>query len=461
MGEQIYIDWVLGSRRTAWHAPWPRPSVQASRDPAAPAVAVRESEPQQRPARDQRSSTADLPPGATPFPAPSARLLRLDRLALELRVAHDQLARPMARAAAAFVAARGWRACGAARLEDHARERFGRSGRWVRQFAQLGHALERFPALARALTGDDGGAPLGAESARLVARLLAQRESRLGGPAGPPSVDGLAKEGDAECRDDALARWIARARQVTLRALRGEVMAALAAGGGGAGAAGQFAPGGSSATGSSAGATCAGPFPAEPLAAGPPPALGPEAEPGDEPRSFIEIRVPPAVSAAFEEVVDLYRSLAGRDGTLTEALEALLAESLAGPVVALRVGDAGGTPPADEPRSEDPGWLTGSSALGLARRASGIAGAPRCAGGGRPGRDARQARLDRAAGRRGHLPAAVEVDPEARLDDLLRRAETSLAEYRALAASAGHGGPLLVDDQLARLVALEDALMRR
>ncbi len=57
------------------------------------------------------------------FPPPPVRLLRLDRLALELRVAHDRLALPLARVAAAFLEARAWRPCGAARLEDHARER--------------------------------------------------------------------------------------------------------------------------------------------------------------------------------------------------------------------------------------------------------------------------------------------------------------------------------------------------
>ncbi len=184
--------------------------------------------------------------------------------------------------------------------------------------------------------------------------------------------------------------------------------------------------------------------------------------------------MPPAVSAAFEEVVDLYRALAGRNGSLAEALEALLAEALSGPAAA-HAGDAGPAA-ADDLRADHLGWSSGSSALGIARRRSGGAEPEHHSGAARarcraragdavrsPGaqRAAREARLDRAAGRRGHLPAAADVDPEAGLDDVLRRAESSLAEYRLLAAGAGQGGPLLLDDQLARLVALEDALMRR
>jgi hypothetical protein len=415
---------------------------------------VRESAARPRPAPGGGSSGSDRQPGAAAFPAPSARLLRLDRLALELRVAHDRLTRPIARAAAAFVAARGWRACGAARLEDHARERYSRTGRWVRQLAELGQALERFPRLARALTGEDGGAPLGAESARLVGRLLARWESQLVDLPPPPAAERPAEKSRADHREDALELWIARARQTPLRVLRGEVRAALAA--------------------STQIGDTTGPFPAGPFPAGPFPAPRLDAEPGDEPRCLIEIRMPPAVSAAFEEVVDLYRALAGRNGSLAEALEALLAEALSGPAAA-HAGDAGPAA-ADDPRADHLGWCSGSSALGIARRRSGgaepedLTGAARgrCrarAGGAlhSPGaqRAAREARLDRAAGRRGHLPVATDVHPDAGLDDVLRRAESSLAEYRLLAAGAGQGGPLLLDDQLARLVALEDALMRR
>ncbi len=244
------------------------------------------------------------------FPAPPARLLRLDRLALELRVAHDRLARPLARAAAAFLAARAWRACGAARLEDHARERFGRTARWVRQWADLGGALARCPELACALTGDDGGVPLGAEAARLVARVVAA-------------------DADGDC-DALLARWIARAREVPLRVLRAEVRAALARDAGDAivaveGEADGAAEGGFPKVAASAGHVAGDP------------------ELDDEPRCLVEFRLPAAIRAAFDEVVDLHRALAGRDGSLAEAIDALLAESMSG---SLALPDEGrfGTP---------------------------------------------------------------------------------------------------------------------
>jgi hypothetical protein len=47
------------------------------------------------------------------------------------------------------------------------------------------------------------------------------------------------------------------------------------------------------------------------------------------------------------------------------------------------------------------------------------------------------------------------------VEDPLCRAEASLDEFRRLEASAGYGGPLALDDQIRRLVLLEDALMRQ
>ena len=74
---------------------------------------------------------------------------------------------------------------------------------------------------------------------------------------------------------------------------------------------------------------------------------------------------------------------------------------------------------------------------------------------------AREERLERATAHWAFLPPLTPAAPESQLDDLLHRAASSLAEFRLLAAGAGQGGPLALDDQLHRLVALEDTLMRR
>src|SRR5437867_3006520 len=66
-----------------------------------------------------------------------------DRLAVLLAIARDRIALPLARAAQRFVTAKTWFEFGYARLDDHARERFRRSGRWARDLAALGEAAER------------------------------------------------------------------------------------------------------------------------------------------------------------------------------------------------------------------------------------------------------------------------------------------------------------------------------
>ncbi len=467
-----------------------------------------------------RAATGEA--AAAPFPSPSARLLRLDRLALELRLAHDRLIVPLARAAAAFVGARAWSSCGAARLEDHARERFGRTSRWLRQLADLGGALERFPQLARALTADDDGLPLGTEAARLVARAVLGAEAA--GAAGA----------DADAR---LAYWIARAREVPLRVLRAEVRDALSSD-----AAVRAEPDRARACGGDtppAAALGGGPLAALKQGQGLPPGAGLD----EEARCVVEIRMPAAVHAAFEEVVDLHRALAGRDVSLEAAVESILAEALSDGLG--RKGEAGdrakdsGSPgsghgasaergataerAATDERAEDcaggaraapagngargaasecaaaaeretltdphtarrtdsraggqgirsPGgpafandWMFGSSALGIVRRPLGHDGLRVAQGAqrrraARPSRSSREAGLERVAGGWAHLTAASSADPKSGLDAVLQRAEASLAEYHLLAASAGSGGPLDLDHQIARLVALEDALMRR
>ena len=120
-------------------------------------------------------------------------LLQADGLALSLRGALDLLAPLLARAAAAFVRSEAWSVFGFARLGDHARERFGRSSRWVRDLAALGDALVSLPGLATALGGRDGAAPLGRVAALLVGRAATAAS---------------------------LAAWIALGRSVPVRELR-------------------------------------------------------------------------------------------------------------------------------------------------------------------------------------------------------------------------------------------------
>jgi len=228
-------------------------------------------------------SSADSPSatGASAYPVERS-LRQADALALSLRAGLDRITIPLARAAAAFVQRQAWSAFGFARIEDFARERFGRSGRWVQDLASLGRALQSLPALADALTGDDGGRPIGRVAALLVARVAIA---------------------------ESLPAWVALARRVPILALRESVRKARAAGSS---------------------------WP-----------LDDEARPSDDPdqsaddpaspsddapddlsdRSLVSIPVPSPVLAAFDEVVDLYRCVEGREATVTSFVEALVGEA--------------------------------------------------------------------------------------------------------------------------------------
>src|SRR5262245_50466773 len=102
-----------------------------------------------------------------------ARAASADVAALGIRSALDRITPALARAAAAFMALQAWSVFGYARLDDLTRERYGRSGRWLRDLAALGVGLAAAPSLAAALTGADGGRPLGRVAATLVARAAA------------------------------------------------------------------------------------------------------------------------------------------------------------------------------------------------------------------------------------------------------------------------------------------------
>lgn len=237
-------------------------------------------------AEEDRAPRAYLERGAPATCPVEQSFLHADGLALSLRSALDRLAPLLARVAAAFVQAGAWSAFGFARLDDHARERFGRSGRWVRDLAGLGHALSSLPGLAEALAGEDGAVPLGRVAALLIGRS-----------ASPAS----------------LAAWIALARAVSIRELREAVRQARDAGS-------AWPPG--------AQAPTTDPAPAGMPDAGPGGADAPDDDPAD--RSLVRIPVPAPLVAAFDESVDLYRAVEGAQASVTSFVEALVAEAFAG-----------------------------------------------------------------------------------------------------------------------------------
>ncbi len=110
---------------------------------------------------------------------------------------------PLARAATAVCSRRAWSELGHARAEDFARERLGRTGRWLRELAALGHALETSVELQEAVEGTDGRPPLGAVAAVAIARF--------------------------EPAADALSSWIALGRSAPVRELRRRLAHARAA----------------------------------------------------------------------------------------------------------------------------------------------------------------------------------------------------------------------------------------
>jgi len=185
----------------------------------------------------------------------------------------DGLVAPFARAACAFVRRRAWTQFGHARLDDHARERFGRSGRWVRDLAALGEAAATSPALLAALTGADGGRPLGRVAAIQIAR------------AGMP---------------DAIDDWIELARRESVRDLRRALRRARAA----------------SETA------------ADPGEDDPPVSTAGGDDPDDD-KVLFGLPVPRPVMVAFDETLDLYRAVEGRDATVTSFAEALVGEARA------------------------------------------------------------------------------------------------------------------------------------
>jgi hypothetical protein len=261
-------------------------------------------------------------------------MLQADGLALSLRGALERVCIPLARAAAAFVRASGWLPFGFARLDDHARERFGRSGRWVRDLAALGGALDSFPLLAGSLTGDDGGPPIGRVAALAIARV-----------ASPVSLDA----------------WVAVARAAPVRDLRAAARAARAAG--------SSWPPGVDPSGAQEDVASGGAFDGQPEAAsgGGPHGVAPDPDDDLSERSLVRIPVPSPVLAAFDEALDLYRCVEGTEASATAFVEAFVAESLTG------ARESELRDPASADASNDANHLALRAGPGLARVESALA----------------------------------------------------------------------------------------
>jgi hypothetical protein len=225
-------------------------------------------------------------PAAPPLP-----LARADLQARLLRAALDRTALVLADAALAFVRGRSWLDFGYARLDDHARERFSRSGRWLRDLAALAKAVGTLPGLSAALTGADGGRPVGRVAALLIGRV-----------ADPYS----------------LPAWVDLARRSTVRQLRQAVARARAGGA-------SLPPGRAPAPPDDTSASSA----VDSTDQGAPAGAGDDGD--DEARTQLRLPVPAAVRAAFDETLDLYRAVVGRQASTTSFVEDLVAEASSGP----------------------------------------------------------------------------------------------------------------------------------
>ncbi len=227
----------------------------------------------------------------------------LDGQALALRAALEVITVPLARHARACVAHEIWNAAGFRNAHDFARERYGRSGRWLLDLARLDASFEKQPRLRAAFTGADGGRPIGIVAVLLLARL-------------PESAR--------------LADWITHARAVTVRTLRRDVRRA---------AEGLVVD--------LAGCTGADPIAVAPDAdrrvadrnaarrdaadrdAAGLGAAGRDAADRDE-RLWVSIAMPASVRVAFDEALDLFRAVSGCSAPISSFIEALIGESRGG-----------------------------------------------------------------------------------------------------------------------------------
>ena len=239
---------------------------------------------------------SDARPSADAYPVETS-LMRADALALSLRAALNHVTPALARAARAFRSGKCWTQFGYARQEDHCRERFDRSAHWLRDLADLGDKLGCLPGLQDALLGTDGGAAIGRRAAVLISHV-----------------------GSSE----SVASWVKLARALPVARLAAAVANARACG--------SCWPEGQDAGSRDDREAAPHDDTAEVV---PTPGRSPtdDPTPDDDPecRSLVLVMVPSSVLAAFEETLDLYRAVSGREASVTSFVEDLVADALAGP----------------------------------------------------------------------------------------------------------------------------------
>jgi hypothetical protein len=204
-------------------------------------------------------------------------------LAVSIKSAIERIAIPMARAARSFTECKGWIPFGHARMEDHARERFGRTGRWLRDHAALGRAVDRLPGLADELGESGVERPLGKVAALWIGNVASA---------------------------ESLQAWVEMARATTVRELKVAVSKARAEGS-------SWPPaGGETVRDRNADASRE------------PQAIPSSADAGE--RHLIRFLVPSPVRGCFDETLRLFRAVSGHEDTVTSFVESLVAEAHAG-----------------------------------------------------------------------------------------------------------------------------------
>ena len=314
---------------------------------------------------------------------------RADRLALRLRVALLKITVPLARVAAEIVKGKVWFSCGFARADDFARERLGRSRRWLGDLAALDEAMNTLPGLEPASTGGDGGRPVGRVATLLIGRIA--------------------------CRSSTAA-WVNLARRSTVRELRAAIARARDAG--------INSPVEDDSSG-----------PGNGTGGGPAAVDGPSAVDhtvsADDPsaRRLVRVEVPRAIRAAFDEAVDLFRAVEGKEATVTSFVEALVAENSAGSSGSVADDSSPGVGAPGAPLDTDSATLKAGPLSSVIETA-----------------------LARSTGHWSHLPDSAPFSPD------LDLAEESLSSLEDLARRAGTGGPADLLDQMRALVSLENEI---
>ena len=128
---------------------------------------------------------------------------RGDEMAVSLSVARARLIPVLAGVASALSQSEAHRLFGYARWSDFVRERYQRSGRWLKDLAALHRLFQSLPGLREAVSGEDGGKPLGVSAAAAIGRVASSSTVTL---------------------------WIDRGRSLSLAKLREEVRQSLQAG---------------------------------------------------------------------------------------------------------------------------------------------------------------------------------------------------------------------------------------